>query len=108
MSHVDTLHFSFSESIFGYRNLRIDLMMSCGALKAFLDVKYDSKIRPEENDGVGPDPVLPPITKLLAPEQLASNLEDFKTHLTQEEQKFKPIGEKVHEFSPTRGTPIVC
>ena len=41
-----------SESIFGYKDLRVELFCSAGYMKSYLNVKYTEKIDPEKFDGV--------------------------------------------------------
>ena len=62
--------FLFSENIFGYRNLRVDMFMTASSLKAFVRMSADETISKAKSGGVDPDPVLPPLLELLAPEQV--------------------------------------
>ena len=58
------------EHIFGYRGLKIDLWMSASSLKAFVKMKADETISLLQSEGVEPDPVLPPLIKILAEGQV--------------------------------------
>lgn len=76
---IEPIHFSWltflffivsSENIFGYRNLRVDLYMSASTLKGFVRMKADETISKARSGGVDPDPVIPPILEILAPNQV--------------------------------------
>ncbi len=76
---IEPIHFSwltflffivFSENIFGYRNLRVDLYMSASTLKGFVHMQADETISKQRSGGVDPDPVIPPILEILAPNQV--------------------------------------
>ena len=62
--------FFFSENIFGYRNLRVDLFMTASSLKAFVTMRSDEIISKAKSGGVDPDPVIQPLLKILAPDQV--------------------------------------
>ena len=91
------------ENIFGYENLRVRLVMSAGSLKAAMWEDKDATVSAADLDGVQPDPVLPPLAKLLAEGQLAQSKEDFRREAGKEEAAFKPMGEKIIEFTDKEG-----
>ena len=72
--------------------------MSAGSLKAVVWDEKDATVTAAELDGVEPDPVLPPLAKLLAEGQLAASKEDFRREAAKEEAAFKPMGEKIKEI----------
>jgi len=87
------------EHVFGYRGLKIDLWMSAASLKAYARMKADETISLSQSEGVKPDPVLPPLVKILAEGQVTENVDAFTAEiLSDRETKFKPQGEKITEF----------
>ena len=73
--------------------------MSAATLKAYARMKADETISPSQSEGVQPDPVLPPLVKILAEGQVTENVDAFTTEiLSDKETKFKPCGEKITEF----------
>lgn len=87
------------EHVFGYRGLKIDLWMSAASLKAYARMKADETISLSQSEGVKPDPVLPPLVKILAEGQVTENADAFTAEiLSDRETKFKPHGEKITEF----------
>jgi hypothetical protein len=50
------------------------MYMTASSLKAFVRMKADETISKAKSGGVDPDPVLPPLLELLAPEQVRSVL----------------------------------
>ena len=89
----------YREHIFGYRGLKIDLWMSAATLKAFVRTSADETISLLQSEGVKPDPVLPPLIKILNEGQVTESLDEFTAEIiSDKETKFKPIGEKITEF----------
>ena len=92
------------ENVFGYRDLRIDLMMTAASLRAWVDHSYTEKVTDDtvkaaaELDGIEADPVVPPLVEVLAEGQLAKNADEFRAAVKADET-FKPMGDKVHEFT---------
>ncbi|RWS00117.1 histone acetyltransferase type B catalytic subunit-like protein, partial [Leptotrombidium deliense] len=50
--------FGDTESIFGYRDLKIRLFYSSSRLVRYVNIEYTEKISPEKSDGVQPDDIL--------------------------------------------------
>ncbi|XP_023348942.1 histone acetyltransferase type B catalytic subunit [Eurytemora carolleeae] len=89
-----------NENIFGYKDLKIDLMMSRGTLRTFIQYSFSSKVDPAKTDGVTPDDVVGPLLKILAPGSATENKEEFVKQLSSaKETGFRPIGDLVHSFS---------
>lgn len=87
------------EHIFGYRGLKIDLWMSAASLKAYVRMRADETMTLLQSEGVKPDPVVPPLLKILADGQGTESLDEFSSEiLSDKETKFKPHGEKITEF----------
>ena len=73
--------------------------MSAATLKAFVRMKAEETLSPEMSEGVSPDPVIPPLVKILAEDQVTENLNSFTAEiLSEKETKFVPHGEKISEF----------
>jgi len=88
-----------NENIFGYRNLKINLMMSSGSLQSYINYTYNDKVNPAKTDGVSPDDVVGPLVQVLAPESYTESKEQFLKHLASEQETgFRPMGELVHGF----------
>lgn len=86
-----------SESIFGYRDLRVKLYYSAGCLETYLGMTYSEKINKVLYEGVEADEVLPKIAEKLAP-QVHDNIDAFIESLKKDDT-FKPHGELLHSFS---------
>ena len=74
-----------------------------GSLRAHLEYKHDATLNDaadvKADEDVKPDPILPPIIKLLAEDQVAANEEAFRVSIRKEEAAFKPLGEKVTDWT---------
>ena len=91
-----------SENIFGHQGLKIDLWMAADTLKGFLRFKAQESLTADQCDGVKPDPIIEPLRKILAPDQVTDNLNEFETMITKSDssggKKFEPFGSKISEF----------
>lgn len=90
-------HLTSSETIFGYKDLRVKLYYSAGALETYLGMSYSEKLSKELYPKAVPDNVLPKVSEKLAP-QVHTNLDSFITSL-QKDDNFRPYGELLHSFS---------
>ena len=80
--------------------------MSAASLKAYVRMRADETMTLLQSEGVKPDPVVPPLLKILADGQGTESLDEFSSEiLSDKETKFKPHGEKITEFEvyPTAG-----
>lgn len=91
--------FGDSETIFGYKDLKIKLYYSAGCLETYLGMSYSEKFRKGMDDEVEPDEVLPKLMDKLAP-HVHDNLDSFIKSLTKEDT-FRPAGELIHSFTVT-------
>nr|CAG4651841.1 EOG090X06NC [Triops cancriformis] len=91
--------FGENESIFGYKNLQIQLYYTAGNLTTYLGMKYDAKIDPKRFGGLEADDVLPPLIEKLQP-GFHTNLDEFIKAIEQE-RNFKPFGTLDHAFTVT-------
>ncbi|CAD5122822.1 DgyrCDS11227 [Dimorphilus gyrociliatus] len=97
--HPDMTHqlFGEKETIFGYKDLKIDIFCTAANLYTYIRVKYSEKIDPAKADGVEADNVL----KMLSQEYtdgLITNVDDFSMKLMKDEN-FKPFGKKIHSYT---------
>ena len=90
----------FRENIFGYRDLSVDVDMTAATLKT--RISFDCEETMKEKDGVKPDPVLEPLIKILAENQVAKNEDEFKSEF-EKDKKFKPFGKKLSEYATKSG-----
>lgn len=106
--------FGDTESIFGYKDLQIDVYYSAGPLDIYYDVKFgkkvsstaksnelDTKIAPQiddvaNNQGLKADNVAV-ITEIF-PSGYYTNLEEFLSITEKKAKNFEPAGEKILEF----------
>nr|CAG4643974.1 EOG090X06NC [Lepidurus arcticus] len=91
--------FGENESIFGYKNLKIQLYYTAGSLNTYLGMKYSAKIDPKRFGGLEADEVLAPIAEKLQP-GFHTNLDEFIKSIDHE-RSFKPFGQLQHAFSVT-------
>ncbi|XP_031831416.1 histone acetyltransferase 1 [Nomia melanderi] len=89
--------FGDSESIFGYRDLRVKLYYSAGCLETYLGMTYSEKVNKMICEGVEADEVLPTIADKLAP-RVHDNLDSFIKSL-EKDDTFRPQGALLHSFS---------
>lgn len=87
-----------AENIFGYKGLKIDLLMTADTLESYIGHTFDNKVDPKQTDGVEADQVVDPLTKILAPNSFTFSLDDFRKSLNTD-NNFHPMGEKVYSFS---------
>ncbi|XP_076356515.1 histone acetyltransferase 1 [Tachypleus tridentatus] len=97
--HPEYTHqfFGDSESIFGYRDLKVQLYYSAARLTTFLGLKFVEKITPDKSDGVQADEVINVIGEKLQP-GFYQNRDDFIASLAKD-ANFKPHGELLHSFN---------
>jgi len=88
-----------NEVVFGYKDLKINLIMASGSLQSFLSYSYSSKVDPVKTDGVKPDDVIDPLIKILSPASFTENKDEFIKYLSStKETGFRPMGELLHNF----------
>ncbi|XP_057324795.1 histone acetyltransferase type B catalytic subunit isoform X3 [Microplitis mediator] len=91
--------FGDSETIFGYKDLKIKLYYSAGCLETYLAMSYSDKFRKGMNDEVEPDEVLPKLVDKLAP-NVHDNFDSFIKSLAKDDT-FRLAGELIHSFTVT-------
>jgi histone acetyltransferase 1 len=91
--------FGEKEQIFGYKDLQIDIFYSAGPLDIYFNVEYSKRVD-EEFEQIKPDPVNEAIVQLFPTGGgYFTNLEEFMKTVEKNEKNFKPLGDKVNEFT---------
>lgn len=97
--------FGEQESIFGYRDLKIDVCFVASSLDIYFNIKYSKKVDDVYSDGVKADDVEKALATLVEDGCYYTNLEEYKKVVKAKTESFKPFGEKVDEFEISSGTP---
>ncbi len=92
--------FLFSENVFGWRKPKVLLLMSAGGLQCHVCQTAGDSLPEEvvEKEGLKADELVPPLVKLMADGQVSNSMGQFRKYLEEEEPKFRPLGEKIHEW----------
>ncbi|KAK2187191.1 hypothetical protein NP493_176g03011 [Ridgeia piscesae] len=88
--------FGDSESIFGYKDLRVDIYCTAARMTPYVSIKYSDKVNPERFDGVPPDNIMKILSSKLQPGYL-TNLDDFTARIPKD-VGFRPFGELMHSY----------
>ncbi|XP_052806790.1 histone acetyltransferase type B catalytic subunit-like [Mya arenaria] len=89
--------FGDQESIFGYKNLEIQMYYTAARLNTYLNIRYKDKVSPEKHEGLKPDDVIGSLAKEIPPGYY-SNIDDFSAAIAKD-TTFKPFGEKLHSYT---------
>lgn len=89
--------FGDCETLFGYKDLKVKLYYTAGALETYLGMTYSEKVNKLICEDVEPDEVLQKVSEKLAP-NVHDNLDSFVKSLSKDES-FRPAGELVYSFS---------
>ncbi|KAL7294729.1 hypothetical protein TKK_0012021 [Trichogramma kaykai] len=89
--------FGDTESIFGYKNLKIKLYYSAGSLETYLGTSYSEKFDESLCADLKPDDFLPKLVNVLTP-NVHENIDMFVKSLSYDET-FKPAGDLVYSCS---------
>ncbi|XP_047366105.1 histone acetyltransferase type B catalytic subunit-like [Vespa velutina] len=89
--------FGDSETIFGYRDLKVKLYYSAGSLETYLGMTYSEKVNKLTYEGVEADEVLSKVAEKLTP-NIHTNLDPFVESL-KKDRTFRPYGELLYSFS---------
>lgn len=90
--------FGDEESIFGYKNLKVNYFLTPGLLDAYIGLSYKEKITPKRFDGIEPDDVYGAFEEFGCSPGYTKDLKVFSEKLAQDSQ-FKPFGAKIWEYS---------
>lgn len=97
--HPDMSHqvFGDHESIFGYKDLQIQMYYSAARLNTYIGMTHSDKVTPARFDGIQADDVLGTLAKEVPP-GFYSNIDEFAASLPKD-ANFKPFGELLHSYS---------
>ncbi|XP_035900744.1 histone acetyltransferase type B catalytic subunit [Anopheles stephensi] len=90
--------FGESESIFGYRDLKIEIMASAGPLDLYFDISYTKKVEELQTEGLKADDVEKSLADMVENGSYYTNVDEFKRVHASKAPAFRPIGTKVDEF----------
>ncbi|XP_019557231.3 histone acetyltransferase type B catalytic subunit [Aedes albopictus] len=104
--HPEMAHqiFGEQESIFGYRDLQIDVCFAASSLDIYFNIKYSKKVDDVCSEGVKADDVEKALAEIVEDGCYYTNLEEYKKVVKVKTDSFKPFGEKVDEFQISAGT----
>ncbi|XP_049285324.1 histone acetyltransferase type B catalytic subunit [Anopheles funestus] len=91
--------FGESESIFGYRDLKIEIMASAGPLDLYFDISYTKKVEELQTEGLKADDVEKSLADMVENGSYYTNLDEFKRIHATKTAAFRPHGTKVDEFT---------
>jgi len=91
--------FGDSESIFGYKDLRVDMYCTAGRMITYVNIGYSDKITPQKCDGVSADDVMRIVASKLQPGFL-SNRDEFISSINKD-GGFRPYGDLIHSYDIT-------
>lgn len=89
--------FGENENIFGYTDLKIKMYYTSSKLERFLGIEYGEKVDAKASKGVEADDILAMIKEQI-PGEFTTNVDEFSKKIVQEFD-FKPMGEKLKEFT---------
>lgn len=87
--------FGDEETIFGYKNLKINYYLTPGLLEAYIGMQYTDKISPRKFDGIDPDDVYSQFAEFGCSPGFTHNLDTFSGEMFKRDLAFRPFGEKV-------------
>ncbi|XP_076455980.1 histone acetyltransferase type B catalytic subunit-like [Babylonia areolata] len=91
--------FGEQESIFGYKDLEVQLFYTAGKLMPYLSLQYTDRVPVTGSDGVYADNVAQKLMKEMPPEVL-TNKDDFLATVDKD-VNFTPYGELLHSYTVT-------
>lgn len=87
--------FGDEETIFGYKNLKINYYLTPGLLDAYIGLQYTDKISPRKFDGIEPDDVYSQFVEFGCSPGFTRSLDSFCSEKLAQDRLFRPFGEKV-------------
>ncbi|GAA5852723.1 hypothetical protein JCM3766R1_000355 [Sporobolomyces carnicolor] len=93
--------FGQEETIFGYRNLKIDLRFASGSLKQYLDVSYDEKFPHTGTGEVEADDPEKALYEFIPP-SYSKDLAEFDKVVDRDARESKPLGVKLETYRDVR------
>jgi len=91
--------FGDEETIFGYKNLRINYYLTPGLLDAYIGLTYKDKITSQRFDGIEADDVYGAFQEFGCSPGFTRNLDVFCTEFLKQDRQFKPFGTKISEYT---------
>nr|XP_016935969.1 histone acetyltransferase type B catalytic subunit [Drosophila suzukii] len=90
--------FGESETIFGYKDLRVRVMYTAGPLHIYLGIEYGQRVNEISGGEIKADDVVSTIAQSLPDGCYFINLDEFLKTLDKAD-KFQPFGEKISEYT---------
>ncbi|KAG2224983.1 hypothetical protein INT45_000104 [Circinella minor] len=98
--------FGEQEVVFGYKGLSIKISYTSGSLRIYPCIDYKQKYEPGSSSSAtttatpeGPDDVSNMLLDFLPKQDCFSNYDEFVRAVQEDAESFRPIGEKIHEYS---------
>ncbi|XP_048730537.2 histone acetyltransferase type B catalytic subunit-like [Ostrea edulis] len=92
--------FGENESIFGYKDLVVEIYYTAAKLTTYVNLQYITKIVPELHEGLKPDDVIGQLRDVIPAGFLTSR--DAFINSIPKDADFKPFGKLVHSFNVRR------
>ncbi|KAL1918178.1 uncharacterized protein VTP21DRAFT_3444 [Calcarisporiella thermophila] len=83
--------FGTHEQIYGYKDLRIQLLYACGSLTTYLSIDHSAVAGSNADDVIG-------TLKKFMPDDFLTNRDVFEERVQKEAKEFRPMGEKIAEY----------
>ncbi|KAI8141842.1 acyl-CoA N-acyltransferase [Fennellomyces sp. T-0311] len=101
--------FGEQEVVFGYKGLSIKISYASGSLRIYPRIDYDQKYEPSSSSSTdaapeAADDVYGMILDFLPKQDCYSNYDEFLRMVQEDAESFRPIGEKVHEYTQQSDT----
>lgn len=98
----------FSETLYGYKNLKIKIIYDALNFWCYVTSSYDLKVKPDPVSGLEPEDYMSKLKEWL-PEDCFTNKDDFKKKMLESKSQ-GPFGEILSEFqiSGHGGNCILC
>jgi histone acetyltransferase 1 len=91
--------FGDEESIFGYKNLKVNYFLTPGSLDAYIGLNYKEKITPKRFDGIESDDVYGAFEEFGCSPGYTKDMNVFSEKLAQDASQFRPFGTKIWDYS---------
>uniref|UniRef100_A0A336KDZ6 Histone acetyltransferase type B catalytic subunit n=1 Tax=Culicoides sonorensis TaxID=179676 RepID=A0A336KDZ6_CULSO len=107
--HPEMAHqiFGEKENIFGYKDLKVQIYYSAGPLDVYFNTSYSKKIDDLKLDGMKGDDIDKAVSELMPGGCYYTSLDEFLSVVNKKSADFKPMGNKVFDFSiPESGSNV--
>lgn len=92
--------FGENENIFGYKDLKVNIMYTAGSLQIYLGINYSQRVEDCNNDCIKSDNIIDIITSKFPNGCYFINIDEF-VNTMEKSKDFKPFGEKITEYIVT-------